>query len=811
MLDNQEIIHDSIHEQFDRAVEKQRLAIPALRLTEKLSLLKNRIDSSKKRWFWELLQNASDYNETVNIKLVVSEDSITFFHDGGPFSFPDILNLISPYSDKQDDEVHHDNIGKFGTGFVSTHILSSVIIISGICVDYHNESYKFSITLDRSRYTNRQDLIEQIAQATDRLEGSLRKCDPESGFCTSFSYQLGKPLPDLPPINASDIDLGYLYESLPFTLCFMPKVLSVVIEDRRPNAKDSSFRITRAPDEDNIKVFNVSSGNAIFTQKYVYFHKDDISSAFRIENNSILEFPKGLSRLFCGLPLIGTEEIGIPFLLNSLKFMPTTEREGVEIDPNSNPENVKLFKASENLYSDILDYIARNKLRNAFHLTKLNKKFNGTQASNQQFQNRMQEYKKSILNHQLVVNENGEYITFASMILPFKESKPDIELYSNCKLLNRASLPAKDDYLSWFDATDFKIFPEQEYTKEHLAKQIQEKENIYSFGKTLTEITEWLYNCNDYLLQQDRFIFSKYKLLPNQSGTLCFANGNLYADNELPEELKQIYDSLYAIRDCKIGDKLLDKNFTKLGILTQEYTLENLAQDIDNELSSQYSNNNGNTSAFSSILNCLYSWINRPGLSREWLATYFRWYYPKRATLIVDMLSETQREQALEIAESGKMESLAMLAKSDLTDEEIRMVIANIKRIPAALELLSNRVDDESFANSQVGNWGEEFVYRDLLQKYPRTRGFNVIWASRDRGEPRYDFEVTKNGKIYCYCDAKTTSRGIANADSIPFFIRKSQWDFLQNLEESAPYIIARVFVRDGGIIKYIRIISQNQ
>ena len=56
-----------IKEQVDQEEKEQLHSIPAQRLSEKLSLLKNRVDSAKKRWFWELLQNASDYNESVNV------------------------------------------------------------------------------------------------------------------------------------------------------------------------------------------------------------------------------------------------------------------------------------------------------------------------------------------------------------------------------------------------------------------------------------------------------------------------------------------------------------------------------------------------------------------------------------------------------------------------------------------------------------------------------------------------------------------------------------------------------------------------
>ena len=270
--------------------------------------------------------------------------------------------------------------------------------------------------------------------------------------------------------------------------------------------------------------------------------------------------------------------------------------------------------------------------------------------------------------------------------------------------------------------------------------------------------------------------------------------------------MKNIYDLLFTGKNCKIGDKLLDKSFNSLNLVNQEFTLEMLANYLDNELSAQYSKNQGNTSSISNSLNKLYEWINHSDVSKEKLAAYFHWYYPKRATLIVDMLTDGQREQALVIAQSGKMEALATLATSELTDDDLQMIVANIKRLPMALSMLAERVDDKGFADSKTGDFGEEIVYKDLLLKYPRTKGFNVVWASRDRNEPCYDFEILKNGQVYCYCDAKTTTRGIANADSIPFFMRKSQWEFLETLDDEIPYIIARVFMKDGGEIKYMRV-----
>ena len=801
----------TIQSKVDKEENEQLRSIPAQRLIEKLSLLKNRVNAAKRRWFWELMQNASDYNQSVNIRLTVTDDRVTFAHDGAPFSLRDVLNLISPDSNKQEDNKHTDNIGKFGTGLVSTHILSSILDIRGLCIDDEDRCYQFSMALDRSSFLNKQTLIEEITQTKENFKETLQECTESleaDGFNTSFSYRLGVALPELQPLTPAEVDLNYLYEVLPYTLCFMPKVKSVVIEDSRSDAKVKTYSINRDVEfsTDRKIVFAITKDCELEQQHFAYFSNGDVSSVFRFDNGEILPFPKDLSRIFCGLPLIGTEEIGLPFVLNSLKFVPTTEREGIELEPSANDTNRNLLKSSISLYGEILDYVATHKLGCAYNLAHLARKYNGTQMSNQQFYNLfIPDYKQHILTHSIVKTADDKFITFSSTKLPFKDSKADSVLYANCLKLNKANLPIKEDFQSWFDATDFTIFTEQKYSHEHLAKEIESKGNIHTMGKSSNETVAWLYKCAEYFKTCDPFIFSKHKLLPNQTGDLCLAK-DMYADMNLPSDLKNIYNSLFLSKNSKIGDQLLDQSFNQLALVNQEYTLEMLAKAINDELSTQYSTNQGNTSSISSVLNRLYEWINNSELTKEWLSTYFHWYYPKRATLIVDMLTDGQREQALTIAQSGKMEALAALASSELTDEDLHFLLANIKRLPMALNMLSERVDDKEFADSTTGDCGEEIVYKDLLKRYSRTKGFSVIWASRDRNEPCYDFEILKNGQRYCYCDAKTTKRGIANADSIPFFMRKSQWEFLQTLDDATPYLVARVFMKDGGEIKYMRV-----
>lgn len=801
---------DSILSIVDKKDNEQMRSAPAQRLIEKLSLLKNRKDSYLKRWFWELLQNASDYNESVSVRLTVNSHCVKFEHDGAPFSVTDVLNIISPDSNKGNDEKHKDNIGKFGSGLVSTHILSSCMEIKGICLIDESECkyHRFSLTLDRSSYTDKNVLISDMAAAKEQFKESLERVDVEDGFNTSITYHIGKTLPGLSPVSCEDINLDYLYSVLPYTLCFMPKVKEVSIMDERHG--NDVYSIKRNCITDNNIDFLINR-NAETTQwHFAYFKNNDVSSVFRYEGHEICEFPAGMSKIFCGLPLVGTEDIGIPFLLNSLSFEPTTEREGVELEPGSNEKNRTLFSASTELYKKVLEYVEQHKMRNAFHLTNIRKKYNGTQASNTQFYNLyLSQYKKQILSHSIVLNAKGVFVPYSQISIPFKESKTDKQLLEYACFLSSAKFPAQEDYERWFDATDFSQFTDQKYTINNLIEEIAAYKDVYSFGKEVNDVKEWLRNSLEYIKNTDRYIFSKQALLPNQSGSFCL--NTLKADVDLPQELKTIYNLLFSAKGKKTEDDLLDKSFDFLEVVNQSCRTEDLCRMIDSEIADQYSKSNGNTDALSQPFNMLYSWISKSSEKKEDLASWFRWYYPKRASLIVDMMNEGQREQALIIAKSGKMDALAKLAESDLTTDEIAILTANIKRLPQLLGFLSDNVDDKTHANLKHGDEGEKIVYEDLLRKYPRSKGFKVIWASKELNEPCFDFEIKRGDDTVCYCDAKTTSRGVANADSIPFFMRKSQWEFLQSLSDEIPYFIARVFMGSEGAIKYMRIMKKQE
>jgi hypothetical protein len=174
----------------------------------------------------------------------------------------------------------------------------------------------------------------------------------------------------------------------------------------------------------------------------------------------------------------------------------------------------------------------------------------------------------------------------------------------------------------------------------------------------------------------------------------------------------------------------------------------------------------------------------------------------------METFGETERDYAFTIVQSGKIKALAALANSDITHEELEYISKNADIMSRLYAFLQSEVDDTNNANSETGEYGENLVFNDLRQKYKQPDNYEVIWSSK-KGEARFDFEVRHRGKTVLFVDAKTTMRGISNSDSIPFFMRNSQWEFLPSVEVDVKYLIARVFKKEN-IIMYLQINTFN-
>jgi len=140
-------------------------------------LRKGNNDSSKRRWIWELIQNAKDsVNSTNLVNIAVNFDEVNgiieFKHNGKLFTTENIVFLIEQVSskDRQTDDVQaKKTIGKFGTGFLTTHLLSEKVRVSGLLQDDREDARTFAVDLDRTG-RNKQTIIDAIHASCMQLD-----------------------------------------------------------------------------------------------------------------------------------------------------------------------------------------------------------------------------------------------------------------------------------------------------------------------------------------------------------------------------------------------------------------------------------------------------------------------------------------------------------------------------------------------------------------------------------------------------------------------------------------------------------------
>lgn len=289
------------------------------------------------RWIWELLQNARDVsvgNASLEASVEVRDGELAFRHNGRGFEPDEITHLIYYGSTKYEDP---DALGRFGSGFLTTHLLSLTIEVSGQLTD----GQSFAFELDRSGESV-ADLQRNMDASFEAFKSSLASAgiDADQGTTTTFRYAIDHRASAAVQQGAQALALTGPYVTA-FNQDFKRIQIrtaesGVVLElhDRRELAPhieevevDFSASHLSAPPERRSHVVAEIEGVAV-------------GIPFVRRNGKVaLDSPTDSPKLLLGFPLIGTEDFSFPAIVHSLRFSPTEERDGVYLGQSDDPVN----------------------------------------------------------------------------------------------------------------------------------------------------------------------------------------------------------------------------------------------------------------------------------------------------------------------------------------------------------------------------------------------------------------------------------------------------------------------------------------
>lgn len=579
----------------------------------------------RRRWIWELIQNAVDSSRESGVNIWIEYDKdrgfLEFSHDGKYFTYENIIDLITQISSKSDNE--QNNIGRFGTGFISTHLISSVVNVEGYYQANKDSTRinKISFVLDRSGKTREEikrstelvcSNIDTLLQSDISIE-SVGDIDRRTSFRYNLEYSSVGVHKDIEE-GIADLDIN-----IPYVFIFSDKIKEVHCngyiyrkEEVEPLNWEgiSHFLCEKVRISDGSKtgvyLMSCSHKESSTTIAFKLQQNDNSSKIMSIENN-----PK----LFCTFPLIGTENFPFPIVVNSPDFHVLEEREGIH---EGHETNIKIFEDALNLYSHTIDFlISDGRFKQIYNLCKL-------PLHTTEFQRSIENKIKSVYYYKPIVpvSENESRALFShensekskEIYIPYAKTKELIddfwELVNNITL--KKPIPSKHENSNWGEVSESSrinitnilgVFESQIRTIEQLQHIFKGNGSCYGW---LNQLYKFYFQVTDI----DTSALNSSIFVPNQNEEFVIIK-NIYIDDNIDDELKNILEQLGG----SIKGKLLNKQITlPISDLLEKYSNTEIADRIYlkiKELQQKEASGEERTGEIQVIYNQLTDWFLR--------------------------------------------------------------------------------------------------------------------------------------------------------------------------------------------------------
>ena len=521
---------------YEKLLRKMYISNVAKRLRQ----LNQPSDVDRKRWVWELIQNAKDTiasdptRNQINVRIEIEGDIVRFRHDGNPFTSDARFGLLYKYSE---DKENSESTGRFGTGFLTTHCLSKVVTIESNMYsnDEKTELCGFSVTMYRDG-----QIEKELLEGLDKMEES-QKYYGDLFEWTTFTYHVSTDSGR----RAIQLGIENFYKHITQTMLFCKELASIELNDngkitniiRRPieevapNVMSAIFEIHG--ETTSIRRFLYSSYheyNKELSNRYRADREIRIDAAIEVDENNCIVSHAGNTSHFCVLPLVGIEtQLEEPIILNSPDFEPDEERQSLLLSGQNWDEehnnisevgiNQIIYSKVYSLYDNLVSYLSSNSYGKLYLLANGLKKAKEHDKLDEKWysENVIKNYRDVLLKYPVVEPYANKKLKKLADCIFVKESKNENEVFSLLTSLYPDKL-IKDNLewsqFVWEEGLDI-------WNTKDLCNNIEEKNNWNNI--TLEEgvaVTDWYNKFLTHVQTYDERYLKNYALLPNMNGEL---------------------------------------------------------------------------------------------------------------------------------------------------------------------------------------------------------------------------------------------------------------------------------------------------
>lgn len=551
-----------------------------------LKEIENKREIYEKRWIWELLQNALDaapVDRKIEVEISNNDNKLTFTHNGRPFKLEEVAHLIYHGSTKRE-----DGIGKFGTGFLATHLLSKKVTIKGVREDHK----RFEFELNREGGTP-DEIKEHMEQTWKRYQESLTSIDTNPNFTVEYEYRLS----DI-SLNTVRAGIEDLTKIAPYVLAFNDKLGVIRIKNK---ASELTFELAGERNESpyirNKRVKEERENLSIFHELRIV-KSDDVEIAINgktQDDKYKVETLEGIPRIFVAFPLFGTQDLPFPVVVNSRKFEPTEKRDGIFLGKENNDDitrNKELLKNSIDLFVNLISDLDR--WQNGHTLLNLERPPDKDWLDKDWYLTLLKQVIEKIGDVSVVKTEDGSFKPYREVLFPTIDAveKEKVELlWKMCYSVSdyKDKIPARELAFEWSKIIDgWKSFgvdlSGRQITIEKIAMEVERSGGLQFFKIKLGNDVDEIDTLNDFyallLDGEKRGLFDTKNILPDQNGN--FKNKpNLFKDEGIDETLKDISNKL----GIDVRNQLLHSRITEnVKMLLQSKKQEEVLNQVINKI-----------------------------------------------------------------------------------------------------------------------------------------------------------------------------------------------------------------------------------
>lgn len=592
----------------------------ATKILQHMDRIRNMSDiSQSRRWVMELLQNARDcsYKDTgVKVRIELKDNELIFSHSGKPFRIKDVLSIINQVTSKASSE---ETIGQFGTGFMTTFLLSDRVTINSVLKEEGLPYKPFTISMDRSS-SDKDGILAGIAKTMselERVDASEEITDfSKEGYNTVFSY----PLKDSYHYNIAKTGFEDLKETILYVMLFSTPLKEIELISHEGCEKRISYTRGNAEaihDDEEIWVTglndlylwdltirekeSINGLDAGYTDNHIlYRNEGDLTIAASYDNErSFKSFSSKLPRIFADFPLIGAEGFPFPVVVNDRRFKVNEPRSGITLVDNDNsPDaafNKSIIGTAALLYRDLLRGAIELEFKNIENIVDIPGWRESKEMSEAWIRANVydQIYECSVSKEYMISTEKGDrMLSDPALVLPAPvvclENETDEVLrrdpwegQENKKKTLSELLSAVIGYV--VPACDEKWLKAVSGYEQHKEKIITLRDVAIKAGEFLQKVDvekmspmEWLQKLYNACLEEESLktaiAAGQIDIFPSQNeddwnNKKLYNIGEIYLDNEIPEVLKDVteeLDKLSSTDALVLRKSLLHKDF-KIG------------------------------------------------------------------------------------------------------------------------------------------------------------------------------------------------------------------------------------------------------